>query len=341
VAREHPSSAPAGAVTLGCGVARPANPVRGGAGSGDLRFDRRPRPGIAISARPRHRRLPRLPAEQSLAREGREPPAQPALERVHRVDRRKPRPAPGLRSRARLRDPLRGRPGRSAEGPDPLHRLRRPVEPGALPDPAQRPGRGRPERRRRPPCPCPPEGHLHALRDVGRPPECRRLVERRVGRRLRPALEPAATKRLDLGRRRRPIGLRRPDPLRRDPEGIHQPRDPLHGTRDPGRLHPPGDPLRLGLDQPRPAANGAAAAARGELPDHRLSPHRQDHSPGDEDLRADPRRQRQPLVLPGRDRPALERHDPRPAEERPRASPGARSRSSRAARSSTTADPCS
>ena len=62
-------------------------------------------------------------------------------------------------------------------------------------------------------------------------PNRRRLLERRLGRRLQPALEPAAPERVDLRRRRRPADLRRADPLRRDPARRHQPRDPLHRTR--------------------------------------------------------------------------------------------------------------
>ena len=51
---------------------------------------------------------------------------------------------PGLRLEPDLRHPLRGRAARpSRKVADPLHRLRRPVGPGAVPDPAGRAGRGR------------------------------------------------------------------------------------------------------------------------------------------------------------------------------------------------------
>ena len=56
---------------------------------------------------------------------------------------------------------------------------------------------------------------LQALRAVRAPGRARHRLGRRLGRGLRPALERAAPRRLDLGRRRRPADLPRPRPLRR------------------------------------------------------------------------------------------------------------------------------
>ena len=94
-------------------------------------------------------------------------------------------------------------------------RLRRRERPRPVPHPADAPIEGGPDS----------DGDRHVLvvdRDACRlyelydaHPERRRLVERRLGRGLRPAIERPAARRLDLRRRRRPADPPRARPLRR------------------------------------------------------------------------------------------------------------------------------
>ena len=134
------------------------------------------------------------------------------------------------------RDPVRDRRRHPAAGARVL-RLRRRV--GSRP--AIRCRRGAPieggrERGRRPPRDRRRPLALPALRAVRRlPARRRRALERRLGRDLEPALEPAAPARLDLGGRRRPADPARAGPLRRGQARPHRPRAALHGGRARGR----------------------------------------------------------------------------------------------------------
>ena len=100
-----------------------------------------------------------------------------------------------------------------------VHRLRRRVRPRQVPGPAQLAGRGRRERRRRPPRARLRQGALQALRALPRLPAQGQALGRRRRRDLGPALGRPAPRRLDLGRRRRAADLPRAGPLRRGPRG--------------------------------------------------------------------------------------------------------------------------
>ena len=125
------------------------------------------------------------------------------------------------------------------------------------PLPANVADRGRRERRRRPPRARRRQGPLPAVRALRRPPaRRRRTLARRLGRDLRPAVQQAAPRRLDVRRRRRPADPPRPGALRRGREGLDRPRDPLHRAPHAQRLHPPGAPLRIERQRPGAAADG-------------------------------------------------------------------------------------
>ena len=95
-------------------------------------------------------------------------PLHPRSSADHRPDPvgRRRQPAPRLRREPRLRHPVRRGPARSAAGADHLHRVRRRERPGAVPDPARRPGRRRRAERRRPPRAGAAAGHVRAVRVV-------------------------------------------------------------------------------------------------------------------------------------------------------------------------------
>jgi len=80
-------------------------------------------------------------------------------------------------------------------------------------------------------------------------------------RRLEPSLEPHATARLDLGRRRRPADSAGAGPLRRGQARPHRPRAALHRQPHAQGLPISGASLRLGPDRPRPPARWASACA--------------------------------------------------------------------------------
>ena len=88
---------------------------------------------------------------------------------------------------------------------------------------------------------------VQAVGAVRRPRVGLELVGR-FGRRLRPALERPAARRLDQRRRGRPADLPRPGPLRRGRDRLDRPRHPLHRAGHV-RLHLPGPPP----DRRRPA----------------------------------------------------------------------------------------
>ena len=86
---------------------------------------------------------------------------------------------------------------------------------------------------------------LQALRALRRAAPAARL-DGRIGRRVRPPLQRAAARGLDLGRRRRAADLPRPRPLRRGRRRRDRPRaarSPFDGTQR--RVHPPRHALRV------------------------------------------------------------------------------------------------
>ena len=143
----------------------------------------------------------------------------------------------------------------SDPGPYPIP-LAAPVEGGS--DAARARGRPRP---------------LQALRAVRGEPGARPLGGR-LGRGVRPHVERAAPRGLDLGRRRRAPDLPRPRPLRRGGERPHRPRAALHGVAVAAGLPPPGHALRVVEHRPEPPADGPAPAAEGELRRRRRTPGR-------------------------------------------------------------------
>ena len=173
--------------------------------------------------------------------------------------RRRRGPASGLRvghlRRRPDRDPVHDRARQPAAGADRLRRLRRRVRSRAVPDPAQRPARVRlrPPRARGRPRPLPA---LRALQRASR--VRRRALARRIRRDLEPALQPRPSRRLDVVRRRRPAGPAGPRALRRDPPRPDRPRAAVHGRGVAARVHLPGTPLRLGLEQSEPPGDGSA-----------------------------------------------------------------------------------
>ena len=184
------------------------------------------------------------------------------------------------------RHPVRRRRRRPAEGAGRL-RLRRRERPRPVPDPVRRPDRGR----RRTPTAIATSSS--STRDAAGSTSCspptpagRRRVARRLRRGLRPALERAAARRLDLGRRRRPADPARPRPLRRGRRRRDRPRDPLHRTRTPKRLRLAGPPPgRQPSTDAEPAADGPVVPPQGRLRRAGLSAEAPGHPPGHEDLR--------------------------------------------------------
>ena len=95
-----------------------------------------------------------------------------------------------------------------------------------------------------------------------------------VGRGVRPHVERAASRGVDVGRRRRPADLRRARALRRGRERPHRPRAPLHRVALAAGVPAPGDALGVVEHRRQPAADGAAPAAEGELRRRRRTPAR-------------------------------------------------------------------
>ena len=169
-------------------------------------------------------------------------PSQSPLGRIHRRDRRQPAPAPRLRLQPDLRDSLTVVGPAPAEGPDPLHRLRRPSRTPV-------PTRSRPTLRWRAPakkatatCSCCRRGSASCTSSTT--PTRGRRLGCRLGRGLQPAQQRAAPERLDLRRRRRTADL--PALVRYDEvqRGTSTTRC-ASPAPDPGGLHPSGDALRL------------------------------------------------------------------------------------------------
>ena len=266
-------------------------------------------------SRRRDRRLPRLPARQPL-----EPARRPAAGRIRTPTRSFARIGLGDTMHADFgsgllggradRDPVRDGRRRQPRVPREL-RLRRRVGPRPLPDPS-RASRSR--------AAASADGDRHVI--VVDRARCRLYElfaaypqaggarwQRRLGRDLEPALEPAAPARLDLGGRRRPADPARARPLRRGQARPHRPRAPLHGADAPAGLHLPGPPLRLEPDRPGPARDGPAAAAEARLR-HLALPAPGAHRPeGAQALRDDPGRQRLVLVRERRAGPAAGDND--------------------------------
>ena len=145
-------------------------------------------------------------------------------------------------------------------------------------------------------------------RDRGRPlalpplRAVRRLSARRrqalgapVGRDLRPALEPPAPARLDVGRRRRPADPAWARALRRGEARPHRPRPAIHGGA-PGARTCTRRATSPRTHRSRPSRDGPAAAAAGEIRHLALPAPVARGAEGAQALRDDPRRQRLVLV---------------------------------------------
>ncbi len=96
---------------------------------------------------PREYGCPMFPAGNPLNREIAHAPVNP-LSAQYIASIGSGAPACRLRQKPRVRHPLRGRGRQPAEGADPLHRVRRRLEPRPLPDPRERAGGGRGRGRR-------------------------------------------------------------------------------------------------------------------------------------------------------------------------------------------------
>ena len=121
--------------------------------------------------------------------------------------------------------------------------------------------RGRPECRRGPACDRVRPGRLHRVRAVQRPPDVGRLVAGRLRSRVRPASQPAAARRVDLGGRRRTADHRGSAALRRGRRWPGRPCDPADCPPYPQHLSLAGAARRLVAERPEPTADGTAAAA--------------------------------------------------------------------------------
>ena len=88
---------------------------------------------------------------------------------------------------------------------------------------------------------------------------------------LEPPLEPPPARGLDVRRRRRAADLPRPRALGRGQAWRDRPRAPLHRAGDAARVRLSGTSLRLELERPVAAADGAAGPPQGER-EHRLVP---------------------------------------------------------------------
>ena len=289
------------ATAVGLAVAIPGGTAAPGGAAASRAFDSKcgqfpAAAGVAADA-------PSLPDQRAWNQDISGAPVAPRLgpdHRLHQLSRRIPSCI-----RISARPKIYGIPfevvGRADEaGQGQVHRLRRRVRQGQVPDPALGAGRGRPEGRRRPPRASPTTGRAACSTSSTAPsPSARRWNAdggaiwdlRRAGLR---------TERVHLRRRRRAADLPRPRPLRRGRRGRDRPRDPGHVRVDPRRLDPSGLPLRRrhrGRATPRrwacgcgsrpPTTLGGFSGAVGG--DRR----------GAQALRDDHRRQRVQLVLPG------------------------------------------
>ena len=275
----------------------------------------RPRGADACGSLRRRRRhtVPPPAGRQPLEHAGRHPATRSGLGRLHRqhepVDGPSRRLRHGVGGRAH-RHPVRRRAGDAAQGPHPLHRLRRRERPGPLSRAAgcSGGGHGGTLRRRRPARARAGRRHQGALRALPRLQAGRRLLERQLRSGLRPGVKRAAPRRLDLGGRgwsSHPAG---PREVRRDRGGGRAgPRAALHRGRHAARLCLPCDALRQRLHRPRPAADGPACAAARRLRRQRVPAGGADHPEGSEEVRDDGRRQRRRLVCGRRARRALGR----------------------------------
>src|SRR3954453_13393512 len=150
---------------------------------------------------------------------------------------------------------------------------------------------------------------VRAVRPAARAP----LLDGRLRRDLEAPLEPPAACGLDLGRRGRAADLPRARSLGRGLARRDRPRASLHGGAHAARLCLPRSPLRLQLERPVTAPDGAAREAEGEG-EHRLLPTAGARgATSAAALRGDPGRQRLALVRLARAEPALvERPAPLP-----------------------------
>ena len=126
-----------------------------------------------------------------------------------------------------VRHPVHRRAAVAADDGDQLHGLRRRERSGTVSDSAERADRGRRRIERRPARAGGAAGHVQAVRAVQRVSDGERLG-RRVGRGLRPAVECAAARDVDIGRRRGAADHGGARAVRRGGGGADQPRGALH-----------------------------------------------------------------------------------------------------------------
>ena len=210
-------------------------------------------------------------------------------------------------------------PATPAEGRDPLHRLRRPVRQGPLPDPAGRAGRGRRRLERRPPrarrCRPAPASSTSSTRAHPNADGSWNAGSGAVFNLRSNQLRPNGWTSADAAGLPIFAGLIRYDEIQRGYIN-HAIRFTAPQTQA-GFIHP-ATHFASSSSNPDLPPMGLRLRLKASFDISPLPARRADHPAGDEDLRPDPRRQRQPLVLPGRDRPALERQRARHAQDRPR-----------------------
>ena len=183
------------------------------------------------------------------------------LPRRHRRSRWQPEAARRLRRRRRVRHPVHHRAGHAAEGPGRLHRLRRRERPRPVSDPA-RTHRSRTGATRTCSRSTATSCKLYELFAVERG---RRPLVGCIGRGVRPDVERAAARGMDVGRRGRAAHLPRARALRRGGERAHRPRAALHRVEVATRVPAPGDALGVVVHRRQPPADGTPPAVEGEL----------------------------------------------------------------------------
>ena len=253
------------------------------------------RPGLRAAD---DRRLPGAAGRQHLEHAGGHAAGAGQLGDDGQHDRREPRLPRGLRrrhvGRRPHRHPVHHRARHADEVPGVVP-LRRRERPGAVRGAAERADRGRRQRHRRSPCDCRRHHQLHPLRALSRVP-AGLVVDRRLGRHLRSALERAAAAHVDVGRRRRAADHAGPRHRGRSAERRDPPRHPLHGAADAPRVRVARAALRVVAHRHAVSAHGRALPPEGVVRHLAVSRRRAGHPAGDEEIRHHPRRQRVGLV---------------------------------------------
>ena len=159
---------------------------------------------------------------------------------------------------------------------------------GPYPIPSTGSDRGRPRLERRPPRDHRRHDPLQALRAVRALPAVGRpRLDGRVGRDLEPALEQAAPRHLDLGRRGRPADPAGPGPLRRGEDAARSTtRCASRSRRRATRSSIPRGTTPRRLDRPEPAGDGPALPPEDELRHLALPAPGADRAPGAQDATA-------------------------------------------------------